>query len=386
MRHACVRRNILFFESSPGFGGSVGSLGNLLRHLDAERYHAYCVVSHPAHHAFLKSCVPAVPVIIDKAHTLTTRRGMGGWIATPFHVFGKPGRRACYATMCFVNWLGPVHSFARRIQSIFAQTKFDAVWLNNGPGNGFGVGALLARRWQVPLFCKVQGFQPNNPVTRWLARPVDHFLPDSEAVASSLRALGVPDQRITVTYCPVDAGKYDAARVLPTGEFRRKGDAGHSPTFGIVGMLQEWKGQHVFLHAAKKVLERVLSSVAVIVGDSPDGSAEYPAYLRNLAAELGIAQRVVFTGYRGGHGGFGRGRSCLGATGAIWNSGGGSDGDGAGRGRGQSGGARRICRSWNDRISGYAGRPGGTGQRHHRAAYQPGFARGNGPKGASDGR
>ncbi len=63
-------------------------------------------------------------------------------------------------------------------------------------------------------------------------------------------------------------------------------------------MLQEWKGQHVFLQAAKHVLEQVPNSVAVVVGDAPDGSTAYPSRLRTLASDLGIADRVVFAGYR----------------------------------------------------------------------------------------
>lgn len=68
---------------------------------------------------------------------------------------------------------------------------------------------------------------------------------------------------------------------------------------GIVGRLQPWKGQHVFLRAAAKIAAAQPRARFVVVGGTPGGfSADYPASLRSLAADLGIADRVVFTGQR----------------------------------------------------------------------------------------
>jgi len=71
-----------------------------------------------------------------------------------------------------------------------------------------------------------------------------------------------------------------------------------SPCFGIVGLLVAWKGQDVFLRAAKRVLEQVPEAYAFVIGGAPRGGRDYEEMLRALAAELGIADRVIFTGFR----------------------------------------------------------------------------------------
>jgi glycosyltransferase involved in cell wall biosynthesis len=69
---------------------------------------------------------------------------------------------------------------------------------------------------------------------------------------------------------------------------------------GSVGRLVRWKGHDVFLAAMARVMEDDPTARAVIVGAegaTPD-SVGVENELRALAADLGIADRVVFTGYR----------------------------------------------------------------------------------------
>lgn len=67
---------------------------------------------------------------------------------------------------------------------------------------------------------------------------------------------------------------------------------------GMVGRIAPWKGQHVFLEAFARAFASD-TEVAVIVGDAMFGDAEvsYGAELRELAATLGIADRVEFRGF-----------------------------------------------------------------------------------------
>lgn len=66
---------------------------------------------------------------------------------------------------------------------------------------------------------------------------------------------------------------------------------------GIVGRLAPWKGQDVFLRAfASGVPDPEVR--AVVVGSAIFGEADYAAQLRELAARLGVADRVEFTGFR----------------------------------------------------------------------------------------
>jgi glycosyltransferase involved in cell wall biosynthesis len=150
----------------------------------------------------------------------------------------------------------------------------------------------------VPLVCKVEGFTYVCPTSRRLERSVDLFVPVTRAVSERLLKMGVPQDRIVVTYCPIDVVEYDPTRLVATGEFRQSDGRSDLLAFGIIGQLLEWKGQHVFLEAAKRVFDRCNNCVAVIVGGEPGRSGKQMEYLRDYAAKLAIADRVRFTGHR----------------------------------------------------------------------------------------
>jgi glycosyltransferase involved in cell wall biosynthesis len=65
---------------------------------------------------------------------------------------------------------------------------------------------------------------------------------------------------------------------------------------GMLGRLQHWKGQHVFLRAFAEYLQD-MPVTAVIAGAPLFGEEAYAHELRQLAARLGIAERVTFLGH-----------------------------------------------------------------------------------------
>ena len=68
---------------------------------------------------------------------------------------------------------------------------------------------------------------------------------------------------------------------------------------GIVGRLQPWKGQEVFLRAAAQIARRHPEARFAVVGGAVLGwEGDYPQHLRRLAEELGIADLVHFAGHQ----------------------------------------------------------------------------------------
>jgi glycosyltransferase involved in cell wall biosynthesis len=103
---------------------------------------------------------------------------------------------------------------------------------------------------------------------------------------------------VNVVYPPIDLETFDADRpAVP--ELRRPafGIPAQAPCVGIVGQLQEWKGHKLFLRAFRQVLQTVPEAWACIVGAPPAGGEAYERELRELAGELGVSNRVVFTGF-----------------------------------------------------------------------------------------
>jgi glycosyltransferase involved in cell wall biosynthesis len=72
---------------------------------------------------------------------------------------------------------------------------------------------------------------------------------------------------------------------------------GEDIVFGMVGRLAPWKGQDLFLRAFAQAFARG-GARAVIVGEAMFGEERYERELGLLARSLGIADRVVFRGFR----------------------------------------------------------------------------------------
>lgn len=69
--------------------------------------------------------------------------------------------------------------------------------------------------------------------------------------------------------------------------------------FGIFGRLQRWKGQDVFIEAARRVAAAEPRARFAVVGGAVFGlEPEYDLLLKRLAGEAGLGSRMVFTGHR----------------------------------------------------------------------------------------
>jgi glycosyltransferase involved in cell wall biosynthesis len=78
-----------------------------------------------------------------------------------------------------------------------------------------------------------------------------------------------------------------------TGNYRRQFAPNGGPLVGMFGRINRWKGQDVYLRA----LAELPNVRGVIVGAAYFGDEEYERQTRQLAQDLGIADRVVFAGH-----------------------------------------------------------------------------------------
>ena len=122
--------------------------------------------------------------------------------------------------------------------------------------------------------------------TAW--RGADYVLPVTQVLGEHVRAYGVPAERIAVIPNGINEEHFAAA---PTPE-QAKAERGLSGklVLGFTGFVREW-------HGVDRVIRWMASITApdnahlLVVGDGP-----IRADLERLASELGIADRVTFTG------------------------------------------------------------------------------------------
>jgi len=124
---------------------------------------------------------------------------------------------------------------------------------------------------------------------RLVLRRFDGVVAVSAPVQDTLRRWGVREERLTLIPNGVDVERFQYA--MPT--LRKETGTTDGALVGFVGRLVPDKGGALLLRAAQKVLAARPNTQFVFVGEGPSR----PDWER-LAAELGIARSVVFTGTR----------------------------------------------------------------------------------------
>ncbi len=125
----------------------------------------------------------------------------------------------------------------------------------------------------------------------------DRIICVSEVIREHMRErLGADPAKMRVVYNGIDieAAERSVADRRPGAEVRAElGVPESAPVIGSVGRLTVAKGFRFLLEAFRRLRERMPEARALIVGDGPMNKE-----LSQLAAELGVADRVVFTGVR----------------------------------------------------------------------------------------
>jgi len=195
----------------------------------------------------------------------------------PLQRFGRsaastPARQAALAAALPVGWARLARALAWA----------DVVHVNDHRGVALvGPGALAVRR---PLVWHVHGIVASrliNAAAGRLARGV--IVPTAAAVS---RLPGLP-ARVPVAIVP------NGRPVSDVGPPRAPG---RLPTVATVGRLHPDKGVDLLLRAVALARATVPDLRLVVVGGAQAGSAGHADELRALAAELGIAGAVTFTG------------------------------------------------------------------------------------------
>jgi glycosyltransferase involved in cell wall biosynthesis len=287
--------NVLFIENSVGLAGSTMSLCSLLNFLDTDLVEPHIVLSRSQQEAYLLGHLrrPGDMTVIAPSPRLNE----ASWAQ---RILSLVQRLAPSLRGSVLRVMAGLETFAVTIPYVFrirrwAKDRHIALIHHN---NGFDLGALLLSYvLRVPLVAYQRGDEWNSPLVRWLAPRVTRYIANSMGTKENLISIGVASGRISVIYPPLDLSVFDVGRpsTLTPSTF---GVPAASPCFGIVGMLISWKGQDVFLRAAGRVLEQIPNAYVFVVGAAPPGDRAFAESLRALAVNLGIADRVVFTGFR----------------------------------------------------------------------------------------
>ncbi|MBI3977515.1 MAG: glycosyltransferase [Chloroflexi bacterium] len=263
-----ARVTVLYVEPAGERGGAETVLYNLLRHLDRNRFRP--LVAFLAEGSF----VDEVRALGVPTAVFPVRRGRDP-IATGWAVAGM--------VRLAIDWeVDLVHSFGEKAH-VYG-----------------GLAAALARR---PEVWTCHGM-PGEEFARSLLGRVFGWIPTRATVGVSHAVCAAAKTwypRLPAARCIYPGLDLAAISPPPDREAVRRDlglAAGHR-LVGIVGRLQPWKGQHVFLEAAARLARSLPQARFAVVGDTLFGfDADYRQELHRLVERRGIADRVIFTGHR----------------------------------------------------------------------------------------
>jgi PEP-CTERM/exosortase A-associated glycosyltransferase len=223
------------------------------------------------------------------------------------HFYRTPKASGALARLPVLNQKEVIDGLARRLAEIIPKIKPDVLHAHSPSLNA--IAALRAgKRFGIPVVYEVRAFWEDAAVdhgtsaenglryraTRALEtyalRQADAVTTICEGLRRDIVARGIPADKVTVIPNAVDIDKFAVGGSADQDLKARLGLAG-TRLIGFIGSFYAYEGLDVLLRAVPALTARVPDLRVLLVGGGPQD-----AQLRQLAQDLGIADKVVFTG------------------------------------------------------------------------------------------
>ena len=182
--------------------------------------------------------------------------------------------------------------FARELKD----REINAVLCNTFPAAS-RVGTAC-RRAGKPYGIYIREYISDQPLHRTSLEKADKIFAESKDVRNYLSDMTDHD-KIVVAYDYIDAQpildraafhKASGIRLVPFGT--------EHPVVGLVGRITPYKQPDLFVQAIPGVLSEIPEARFVVVGAAQEKEKDYESYVKGLAIESGIQEKVAFMGHR----------------------------------------------------------------------------------------
>ena len=266
------RYNILYLDSGSGIGGGQRSLLLLLKHLDAARFRSFlgCLGDSMLAAAARKAGHTVVPLDLPKQHD----KGDKGLRFT----FDDIARDLRHLKVIF------------QLLRVLAEKQIDLIHANSLAAAL--VGGVAAKLYGVPIVMHKRYATAYGVLDRLCEVLLDHVILVSEAT----RWAFAPNSKQTLIYNGVELSKLQPSSQTET----LRSDLNLDPDallVGIVTRITPEKGIHTLIEATVKLKASLSVQLLVVGGPYFSKDAEYINSLKIQAEKLGVADRVIFTGF-----------------------------------------------------------------------------------------
>ncbi|MGC4030156.1 MAG: glycosyltransferase family 4 protein [Tepidisphaeraceae bacterium] len=202
-------------------------------------------------------------------------------------------------TLLKLKSVGQAIAFVWRVRRYIRRLKPALVHTNSLKADI--LGGLAARAAAVPVIWHVRDritddYLPPRVVKvfKFLARRVPTFIVANSQ--STLATLGGVARGDTVPSGLADEQWQEALALDQKNDFPT--DAARPLIIGLLGRITRWKGQHVFIDAARLLRDRYPDCRFRIIGSALFGEDDYEREIRDAVRQHGLEQTVEFTGFR----------------------------------------------------------------------------------------
>jgi glycosyltransferase involved in cell wall biosynthesis len=283
---------VAFLSVSAEFGGSESALWQLVRGIRRLRPATECVV------------------VVPREGTLSARvREAGGTVRVvpmpdALASFGERSLRGASAvarrSAALLSAVGAVAPYQRALQSALSEIDPDVIHTN-----GFKMHVLGSRAAPrgAAVVWHLHEFVSNRPFSRRLLR---HHAPRAAAIVANSQSVAEDARRALGNAAPVSHvyNAVDLTECSPSGPSADLDAVSGLPPaaagtirVGLVATFACWKGHETFLRALRDVTAPVRGYIVGGPIYDTAGSQHTIEELRGLAASLGVADRVGFTGF-----------------------------------------------------------------------------------------
>ena len=223
------------------------------------------------------------------------------------HFFRTPESKSALSRLPVLNQKEVIDGLTKRLAEIIPQIKPDVLHAHSPSLNA--VAALRAgKKFGIPVVYEVRAFWEDAAVdhgtstenglryraTRALEtyalKRADAVTTICEGLRKDIVARGIPAEKVTVIPNAVDIDKFSVGGSADQELKSRLGLQG-SRLIGFIGSFYAYEGLDILLRAVPALSRRVPDLRVLLVGGGPQD-----AQLRQLAKDLGIVDKVVFTG------------------------------------------------------------------------------------------
>ncbi len=238
---------------------------------------------------------------LEDANYLSERSHQVFTIADPDSKIAReyPGDRSRLITMKCRSYIDLLASY--KLQKLFRNHDISAVHIHRSQDLGpVLLAADFARVQQRVLTLRMESEKAKfDPYHKWIYKRLTTLLTITERMRDTVRKTRpISANRVQCLYNGIDVDNLKQG-VVPREKICKRWNVNpDSFIIGIVGRLDPLKGQQVVLKATSELKVRIPGLVLFIVGDESQNEKGELKILWKLTDDLGIKDRVIFTGHQ----------------------------------------------------------------------------------------